>query len=98
MKTRFLALLFVFSLTIGAIEAQSPPPDVVIQAATPGPAKAKTSGASGPATGDLKAILQLVQQMKATNAATIKKQQATLEMLDELQKAADELKIFSKRG
>jgi hypothetical protein len=36
--------------------------------------------------------------MKATNAATIKKQQATLEMLDELQKAADELKIFSKRG
>jgi hypothetical protein len=98
MKTLLLALLFVFGLTMGAIDAQSPPPDIVIQAATPGPAKAKTSGASSPATGDLKAILQLVQQMKSTNAATIKKQQATLEMLDELQKAADELKIFSKRG
>jgi hypothetical protein len=98
MKTVFIALLFVFGLTMGAIDAQSPSPDIVIQAATPGPAKAKTSGASGPATGDLKAMLEVVQQMKSTNAATIKKQQATLEMLDELQKAADELKIFSKRG
>ena len=98
MKMLLLGLLFGFGLTTGAIEAQSPPPDIVIQAATPAAAKAKTSGASNPATGDLKAMLELVQQMKATNAATIKKQQATLEMLDELQKAADELKIFSKRG
>jgi hypothetical protein len=36
--------------------------------------------------------------MQATNAATIKKQEAALATLDELQKAAEEIKIFSKRG
>ena len=36
--------------------------------------------------------------MQATNAATIEKQEAALAALDELEKAANELKIFSKRG
>ena len=36
--------------------------------------------------------------MQATNAATIKKQEAALAVLDELEQAANELKIFSKRG
>jgi hypothetical protein len=36
--------------------------------------------------------------MEAANADVLKKQQATLATLDELQKAAEELKIFSKRG
>ena len=47
---------------------------------------------------DLKATLQLLQDMQATNAATIKKQEAALAALDELEQAANELKIFSKRG
>ena len=69
---------------------------VILQAATPGPAVvAKPVAASET---DLKASLQLLLDMEATNAATIKKQEAALAALDELQKAADELKIFSKRG
>ena len=36
--------------------------------------------------------------MQAVNDATIKKQEAALATLDELQKAAEEIKIFSKRG
>ena len=69
---------------------------VILQAATPGPAVvAKPAAASEM---DLKASLQLLLDMEATNAATIKKQEAALAALDELQKAADELKIFSKRG
>jgi hypothetical protein len=69
---------------------------VILQAATPGPAVvAKPAAASET---DLKATLQLLLDMEATNAATIKKQEAALAALDELQKAADELKIFSKRG
>jgi hypothetical protein len=36
--------------------------------------------------------------MKAANDGTLKAQAAQLAALDELQKAAEELKIFSKRG
>jgi hypothetical protein len=36
--------------------------------------------------------------MQATNATTIKKQEATLLTLDALQKAAEDIKIYSKRG
>lgn len=42
--------------------------------------------------------VQLLQEMQATNDATIKKQEAALATLDELQRAAEEIKIFSKRG
>ena len=69
---------------------------VVLQAATP----SSTGGAKPAAAseGDLTATLQLLQDMEATNAATIKKQEAALALLDELEQAANELKIFSKRG
>ena len=36
--------------------------------------------------------------MLTTNAETLKKQEATLATLDELEKAAEEIKMFSKRG
>jgi hypothetical protein len=69
---------------------------VTIQAATSSPAVVAKPAAAREI--DLKASLQLLLDMEATNAATIKKQEAALATLDELQKAADELKIFSKRG
>ncbi len=68
----------------------------VIQAATPEPAIVARPAAAP--EGDLKATLELLQDMQATNASTIKKQEATLALLDELEQAANELKIFSKRG
>jgi cell division septation protein DedD len=77
--------------------AQSPAP-VVVQAATPAPPKPATAPANSGAAADAKPMLQLLQEMQATNAATLKKQQAALETLDALQKAAEEIKIFSKRG
>jgi len=36
--------------------------------------------------------------MKTANAEVLKKQEATLQALEELQKAADEIKIFGKRS
>jgi hypothetical protein len=36
--------------------------------------------------------------MKATNDETLKKQKVLLDQLDELQKAAEQMKAFSKRG
>jgi len=61
---------------------------------------ATTAIAPAPATtaAESKEMLQLLQEMQATNAATIKKQEAALQTLDALQKAAEEIKIYSKRG
>jgi len=96
MKTLLVTGLAIVCLMIGWVRAQNPA-SVVVQAATPPPAAAPAAGTAGVAT-DSKTILQLLQQMQATNAATIKKQEATLTALDDLTKAADDLKIFSKRG
>ena len=64
----------------------------------PAPAPAVVAKSAAAPESDLKATLQLLQDMQATNAATIKKQEAALAALDELEQAANELKIFSKRG
>ena len=101
MKTLLLAALIFVGLTISLIKAQTPAP-VIVQAATSAPAAAAAladAPNSAASTGlDNRVMLQLLQEMQATNAATIKKQEATLLTIDALQKAAEELKIFSKRG
>lgn len=67
------------------------------------PAKEEPVSAAQPvvsdaAKGSTQATLNSVQELKDANDEILKKQQATLAALDELQKAADQLKIFSKRG
>ena len=42
--------------------------------------------------------IKLLQQIKAANDEVLAKQKAALERLDELQDAADQLRIFAKRG
>ena len=94
--------LIVFSVSIvcllclGSSDGQMAAP-VIIQAATPAPAGVVKPDAPTLETG-AQSTVQLLQEMQAANAATIKKQEAALATLDELQKAAEELKIFSKRG
>lgn len=94
----YLIVFFVVifsALSLLSSRSQTSVP-IILQAAAPTPAiVAKSAAAPEP---DLKAALQLLQDMQATNAATIKKQEATLAVLDELEQAANELKIFSKRG
>lgn len=41
---------------------------------------------------------QILTEAKAANAALLEKQKATLERLDALQKEAEQLRIFTKRG
>ena len=92
---------FVFSavilsaLLLPGSHAQTPAP-IIIQAATPVPALAQPVNAAQ--VQSTQSTLQLLQELLATNAATISKQEAALATLDELQKAAEEIKIFSKRG
>ena len=94
----WFATLLIPVLTLASLEAQTPAP-VIMQAASSVPAGPTASRASSStAAADSKDLMQLLQEMQATNAATIKKQEAALETLDALQKAAEELKIFSKRG
>jgi len=87
-------ILFVFAvlLAVGGVSAQSPTP-IVVQAAS---ATAATSTTSVPATADVHSIpdaINLLEQIKV-----LAKQKAALERLDELQDAADQLRIFAKRG
>jgi len=92
-------ILFVFAvlLAVGGVGAQSPTP-IVVQAAS---AMAATSTTSVPATADVHSIpdaINLLEQIKAANDEVLAKQKAALERLDELQDAADQLRIFAKRG
>lgn len=91
----FCGLLFC-ALSFQKSEGQTPAP-VILQAVTPGSAVAAQPAAAAPES-ETKTTLQLLQEMQTTNAATIRKQEAALATLDELQKAAEEIKIFSKRG
>jgi cell shape-determining protein MreC len=96
MRTTFLISL----LFIAAASAQSPAP-IVVQAANSGTnATSTTSAAAAPAT-DVHSIpdaIKLLEQVKAANDEVLAKQKAALERLDELQDAADQLRIFAKRG
>ncbi len=84
-------------MSIFAAKAQSPTP-IVVQAASP--ANVSSTAAPAPATDSdsLPLTIKTLQEMKAANEEMVKKQTATLQQLDDVQKAADELKIFSKRG
>jgi hypothetical protein len=95
MKLASLALFLLLCATSTAVRAQTPVP-IVVQAATPQvaiPAAPPASNVAEPA-----GAIELLQTMQAANADVLKKQEAALATLDELQKAVEELKIFSKRG
>ena len=77
--------------------AQQPTPQmVIVQAASA--ATTATPAAPPPAeTATIDAAIKLLEQTKAANEETLKKQEALLQQLDEIQKAAEQLKVFSKR-
>ncbi len=99
MRTPLLALLALGLVTapFPRAIAQTPAP-VILQAATPAPAPAAAAAPAAPAADALANSLQVLQEMRTNNAETIQKQEAALATLDELQKAAEEIKIYSKRG
>ena len=97
--TRKIALALL-SITVGTMiaPAQSPTP-VVIQAIVPASAvaPAPVQNAAAPSAGT-DAALKALQDMKAANEAILAKQAATLQQLDEMEKSADQIKIYTKRG
>ena len=95
---KYVSFALFLGLTTALVRAQTPMP-IVVQAATP--AAHVAPAASTPLTPNVSEsvhAVELLHQMQAANADLLKKQQATLAALDEMQKAVEELKIFSKRG
>ncbi len=87
----------VFVLIVGIARSQSPTP-IIVQAASAAP---KPAAVAAPATVDVHSAddaIKLLEQIKAANNEVLAKQKAALERLDELQQAAEQLKIFAKRG
>ena len=92
------ALLFclIAIATLGSTaNAQSPIP-VVVPAMTP--AAAQSPVAAGVTTASTQTTLKALQAIKAANEEIVKQQTATLEKLDDLEKAANEIRIYTKRG
>jgi hypothetical protein len=87
---------FIAVIAFAALKAQSPAP-IVVQAASTMSPKAATNTAAVAASSVPDAIKTL-EQVKAANDEVLAKQKAALERLDELQEAADQLRIFAKRG
>jgi esterase/lipase len=79
----------------GILPAQTPVP-VIVPAATP--AKSSQPPGSSATSANLQTALKMLQEIKAANEETLRKQAATLEQLDVLEKEAEQLKIYTKRG
>src|SRR5205809_3774876 len=97
---KYLFVGLAISILAGvALQAQSNQP-VVIQAITPqsgNTPRAATVQATTTAPSP-ESTLKLLQDIKAANAAVLSKQAETIQQLDDLEKAADQIRIFSKRG
>ena len=99
MNTKIFTLSILAALSILAY-AQSPMP-IILPANSGGAVQTSDTqaGQKPAATSDtLESTLKLLQHTKDVNQELLKTQEATLQQLDEMQKQAEQLKIFSKRG
>lgn len=94
MRAAICSLVAAVTLAAG-LSAQSPAP-VVVKAASPATAVKTTATAESDAA--IEGALKTLQEMKAANAETLRKQAATLEQLDAIEKAANEIRIYTKRS
>ena len=83
------------ALVISTSSAQTPMP-IVVPAMTP--TTAQSPAAAAVTIAATQTTLKALQAIKAANDEILKQQTATLEKLDELEKAANEIRIYSKRG
>jgi hypothetical protein len=90
----------IFSLAAAVIfvatsHAQTPAP-IVVPAMTP--ATSQSPAAAAVTTASAQTTLKALQAMKAANDEILKEQAATLQKLEELEKAANDIRIYTKRG
>jgi hypothetical protein len=88
--------LFALVLIVSIGFAQSPMP-VVVPAMTPATTLQSPVTAAVTTTA-MQTTLKALQAMKTANDEILKQQAATLLKLDEIEKAAQEIRIYTKRG
>jgi hypothetical protein len=94
MRAFILSILAVAAL--GAIgNAQTPIP-VIVPAMTPATVPAAVT--AGVTTAAMQTTLKALQAIKAANDEILKQQAETLVKLDEMEKAANDIKIYTKRS
>jgi beta-lactamase regulating signal transducer with metallopeptidase domain len=91
-------IFFIFAslVAFSCLNAQTPTP-IIVPAMTPATA-GQTPSAAAVSTTATQTTLKALQAVKAANAEILNQQQATLEKLDEMEKAANDLRIYTKRG
>lgn len=94
---RVLTLSLLAAVSLASISGAQSPTPMVVPAITPATA-AKAPAAPQNIAGSAQAALNALQAMKAANDEILKQQAATLIKLDEMEKAANELRIYTKRG
>lgn len=97
MRRRITFALAALALSAGLVSAQTRMP-IVVPAVGPSAVTTTPAAPAAAASEMAQNGLKLLQEIKAANEEVLKKQEATLQQLDELQKAAEQLKIFSTRG
>ena len=96
MRRRIICSSLALVLALSASQGQTSAPTVVQAVPQQNvPATAQPAAAGAAST---QAALLALQAMKAANDAVLKNQASTLQRLDEIEKAADQLKIFSRRS
>ena len=88
-------ILSLIAVVVSIASAQTPMP-IVVPAMTP--STTQSPAAAAVTTASTQTALKALQAMKAANEEILKQQIATLEKLDEIEKAANEIRIYTKRG
>ena len=96
MKRLSIVILAAFAAA-SPMRGQSPAP-VVVQALAPAQPAAASSTAPAAGTVPVASVLKHLQEVKAANDEVLKKQAATLQQLDEMEKSAEQIKVYTKRG
>ena len=93
---RALILFLIVAVVVVFTAAAQTPMPIIVPAMTP--AKTAQSPVTGVTTSSTQTTLKALQTLKAANDEILKQQAATLEKLDEIEKAANEIRIYTKRG
>ena len=94
---RALILTSLATVTFACVLlAQSQAP-IVVPAAAPNAAAPRVAPAN-PNSESTAAMLKVLQDMKTANEQTLKKQGAALQQLDELEKVAEQIRLYTRRS
>jgi hypothetical protein len=94
---RALILSLIAAAFVVFTAAGQTPMPIVVPAMTPANTT-QSSVTAAATTTSTQTTLKALQALKLANDEILKQQAATLEKLDEIEKAANELRIYSKRG